>query len=109
MATEIEIGMLIGVLVGEGHFGGDGKQPQVTLRMSIRHEALFRWIDDKFPGGKLYGPYHHGGRHYYQWMARGPYLRETIYPLLERYLSRDLDEYAFGRFESMRDQYRRQL
>jgi len=109
MATDFEIGTLVGVLIGEGHFGGDGRQPQVTLRMSVRHEALFRWINEKFPGGKLYGPYHHGDRHYFQWMARGPYLRETILPLLEQHLSRDLDDYAFGRFETMRQQYGSQL
>ena len=39
-------GMLLGLLVGEGHFGGDGKQPQVTLRMHARHEPSFRgdWL-----------------------------------------------------------------
>src|SRR5688572_30523105 len=63
-----EIGVLVGILVGEGHFGGDGRQPQVTLRMHVRHEALFLWLGAHFPGGRLYGPYHHGGRSYYQWM-----------------------------------------
>ena len=69
--TDIDIGVLVGLLVGEGHFGGDGRQPQITLRMHVRHEALFHWLEREFPGGKLYGPYHHSGRHYYQWMARG--------------------------------------
>ena len=68
------------MLVGEGHFGGDGRQPQVTLRMHVRHEALFNWIERTFPGGKLYGPYNHDGRHYFQWMARGNYLREVLVP-----------------------------
>ena len=40
-----ERGVLIGVLIGEGSFGGDGKQPQITLRMHVRHEALFRWLE----------------------------------------------------------------
>lgn len=71
MATQFEIGYLVGLLVGEGHFGGDGRSPQVTLRMHVRHEAIFRWIERTFPGGRLYGPYDHGGRHYLQWMARG--------------------------------------
>src|SRR5262245_24853141 len=30
---DFSIGFLLGLLVGEGHFGGDGRQPQVTLRM----------------------------------------------------------------------------
>src|SRR6266540_3482167 len=75
-------GFILGLLVGEGHFGGDGKQPQVTLRMHVRHEKLFRWLQRMFPEGRLYGPYHHGGRYYYQWMARGEFLRRILVPLV---------------------------
>ena len=64
--------MVVGILVGEGSFGGDGKQPQITLRMHTRHAALFEWLIERFPRTKLYGPYGHDGRSYYQWMARGP-------------------------------------
>ena len=104
-ATEFEVGLLVGLLVGEGHFGGDGKQPQVTLRMHTDHERLFLWIERTFPGGKLYGPYNHGGRKYYQWMARGTFLRETLLPLLERHLTAELDEKAFRRFGEMKSRY----
>jgi hypothetical protein len=109
MPTEFEVGVLLGVLVGEGHFGGDGRQPQVTLRMHIRHEALFRWIERTYPGGRLYGPYHHDGRNYYQWMARGAFLRESLFPLLEERLSADVDEHAYRRLVEMRDRYADQL
>ena len=109
MPTEFEIGLLTGLLVGEGHFGGDGRQPQITLRMHVRHEKMFRWLERSFPGGKLYGPYHHGGRDYYQWMARGPYLRDYLIPLLAPRITPDLDEYAFGRFAEMRERYQRFL
>ncbi len=37
----------------------------------------------RFPATRLYGPYHHGGRSYYQWMARGTALVEDVLPLLE--------------------------
>src|SRR5262245_22678367 len=74
-------GVILGLLVGEGHFGGDGKQPQVTLRMHVRHERLFLWLLEKVPGSKLYGPYNHGGRQYYQWMVRGEILKSTLIPL----------------------------
>lgn len=100
-----EIGFLIGILVGEGHFGGDGRQPQITLRMHTDHEALFRWLERRLPGSRLYGPYHHGGRHYFQWMARGPVLRETLVPLLDRHLTPDLDGKAFGRYQEMKQRY----
>lgn len=101
----VEEGIFVGVLIGEGHFGGDGRQPHVTLRMHVDHESLFNWIVARF-GGRLYGPYHHGGRHYYQWMARGVFLRERIVPLLDRYLSRDLDERSWRRYEEMKARYR---
>lgn len=103
-SRDVEIGLLLGVLIGEGHFGGDGRQPQVTLRMHTDHEALFHWIVDRF-GGALYGPYHHGGRSYYQWMARGVFLRETLLPLLERHLRPELDGKTFGRYEDMKSRY----
>ena len=46
---DFETGFLLGILVGEGHFGGDGRQPQVTLRMHTDHEALFRWLAERHP------------------------------------------------------------
>ena len=109
LASDFETGLLVGLLIGEGHFGGDGKQPHVTLRMNIRHETLFRWIEATFPGGRLYGPYHHGGRHYFQWMARGTYLRDVLVPVLREHLTSTTDEYAFRRFHDMCDRYAGQL
>jgi hypothetical protein len=99
-----EEGFLVGILVGEGHFGGDGKQAQVTLRMHVRHERLFNWLQEKIPGSKVYGPYHHGGRHYYQWMARGRVLREELLPILLRRLPM-LDEHVQDRINSMISRY----
>ena len=109
VASDFEEGLLVGVLVGEGHFGGDGRQPQVTLRMHERHEPLFRWIERAVPGGRLYGPYDHGGRRYFQWMARGPFLRDVLLPILDRCLTPEVDAYAYERFVTMKAQYRRQL
>ncbi len=103
--TEFERGVVVGLLVGEGSFGGDGKQPQVTLRMHVRHEALFRWLLARFPNTKLYGPYHHGGRSYYQWMARGRVLVTDVLPLLEQELHPGLDAHAAERLELMRERY----
>ncbi len=100
---------MVGLLVGEGHFGGDGRQPQVTLRMHVRHEALFNWIEQTFPGGKLYGPYNHDGRHYFQWMARGSYLREVLMPILDQYLTAQLDAASAERYEEMKARYHRRL
>ena len=60
--TPFDRGLVVGLLIGEGSFGGDGKQPQVTLRMHVRHEALFHWLVALFPRTRLYGPYSHGDR-----------------------------------------------
>ncbi|CAN5730823.1 hypothetical protein BH23CHL7_BH23CHL7_02610 [soil metagenome] len=97
-------GFFVGLLVGEGHFGGDGRQPQVTLRMHTRHQATFEWLAATFRGARLYGPYHHGGRSYYQWMARGRYLREVVVPLVGRHREW-LDEHVAARFDAMCRRY----
>ncbi|MGD0833583.1 MAG: hypothetical protein ABSA40_04040 [Candidatus Dormibacteria bacterium] len=96
----ISTGYLLGLLAGEAHFGGDGRQPQITLRMHVRHEGIFRWLTSRFPGGSLYGPYHHAGRDYYQWMARGPYLRRAVVPFLAQHREW-LDAPARERFDAM--------
>lgn len=97
-------GFLLGLLVGEGHFGGDGRQPHVSLRMHVRHAKLFQWLQQLFPESRLYGPYDHGGRVYYQWMARGEFLRTTLVPLLRRHLHA-LDDHAAARFQAMCERY----
>lgn len=100
-----EAGFLIGILVGEGHFGGDGRQPQVTLRMHTDHAALFQWLMRRFPESRLYGPYHHAGRSYYQWMARSGFLRTRMVPLLDRYLTPEHSGRAWARYQQMKQRY----
>jgi hypothetical protein len=102
--TPLETGFFLGLIVGEGHFGGDGRQPHVTLRMHTRHARLFHWLEDTFPGSRLYGPYNHGGRSYYQWMARGTALRDVVGPLIAANLEM-LDDYVAGRFREMCERY----
>ena len=103
--SEFEHGLLVGILIGEASFGGDGKQPQVTVRLHVRHEALFHWLMERFPETRLYGPYHHGGRSYYQWMARGTALVRDLLPLLEGQLHAGLDGHAAARFDEMVSRY----
>lgn len=107
--TEFDRGLFIGLMVGEGSFGGDGRQPQVVLRMHIRHERLFRWLDETFPNARLYGPYEHSGRRYYQWMARGRALVEDVLPLLDPDELRTIDTHAADRLVAMEERYSAQI
>lgn len=102
--SEFEFGVLVGLLIGEGHIGSDGRQPQITLRMHAQHEPLFRWLLERVPGSKLYGPYHHGGRHYYQWMVRGKALRQ-LFALLERVPWNQLSPHLSSRFQQLKNLY----
>lgn len=103
--SDFDRGFLTGLLIGEGSFGGDGKQPQITLRMHVRHEAMFRRLVEIFPRTRLYGPYSHGERSYYQWMARGEALVEDVLPVLDEALTPELDAYAWERLAQMRERY----
>jgi hypothetical protein len=99
--SDFDEGFFTALLVAQGSFGGDGKQPHITLRMHVRHEPLLRWLMDRFPRTRLYGPYHHGNRDYFQWMARGPALVHDVLPVLERRLAPELDTHAYERYRAM--------
>jgi hypothetical protein len=98
-------GFLLGVLVGEGHFGGDGRQPQLTLKLHVRHEQLLRYVMTICAGGRLYGPYHHGDRHYFQLMYRGKALRDALIPLLDDLPWAQIDPDSFERYTAMKSRY----
>ena len=103
--SPLERGIVVGLLLGQGSFGGDGRQPQVTLRMHVRHETLLRWLVERFPRSRLYGPYHHGDRSYFQWMARGSALVEDLLPVLEEVVDDRLDPPAAERLRAMTTKY----
>jgi len=103
--SERDKGIVAGLLIAEGSFGGDGRQPQLTLKMHVRHERLLRWLVERFPRTKLYGPYEHGDRVYFQWMARGRALVLDVLPVLEDAGFEHLDEHAGQRLGLMRERY----
>lgn len=105
MPDAFSVGVLLGLLVGEGTFGGDGRQPHVVLRMHVRHERLFLWLKARFPYARLYGPYHHSGRDYYQFMWRGTALRYGLMPWLESLPWEELDGYSYDRYRAMKERY----
>jgi hypothetical protein len=103
--TDLDRGIVCGLLLSQGSFGGDGRQPQITLRMHIRHEVLLEWLMERFPRTRLYGPYHHGDRSYYQWMARGRALVEDVLPVLESVVTPALDVPASDRLADLERNY----
>jgi hypothetical protein len=103
--SDFEKGLILGILMGEGHFGGDGKQPQITLKMHVRHQRLVRWINAHIPSSRLYGPYKHSGRHYFQLMIRGPALRSELVPMLYSLPWAQIDDHSYGRFRRMLEDY----
>ena len=105
LLTPLEEGLIVGLLIGHGHFGGDGRKPQVTLRMHVRHEALLRWLVSRVPGSRLYGPYDHAERRYFQWMVRGSALINELLPILERHIRPELDGHAHARLLAMTERY----
>ena len=103
--TDFERGLVTGILIGEATFGGDGRQPHIILRLHVRHEALFRWLMERFPSTKLYGPYHHGGRSYFHGMARDEPLVEDDVLVLGRAMMPEVDAHAHARLDAMRNDY----
>ena len=103
-ASEFEAGLLFGLLVGEGHFGGDGRQAQVTLRMHVRHERLFRWLEESFPEGSSTVPTTTAAASTSSGWRRGRFLREALVPFLAQRRAW-MDEYVGARFDAMCERY----
>jgi len=102
--NDFDKGFLLGILVGEGHFGGYGNSARVSVRMHVRQTELFHWLAIRVPGSKLYSPYHHGGRHCYVWVVRSNALPEEMVPFLRRHLG-DVDSHVRERITNMLDKY----
>lgn len=75
-----DVGYLIGLIVGEGSFTSDRGAPLLSLKMHDEDPAPFRRLARSL-GGKVYGPYHHDGRHFFLYRLRGQDLRTAV-PLL---------------------------
>jgi len=97
---DFELGYLVGLIVGEGSF-------DVEPLEALKHAF----------GGKIYGPYHHGGRRYRLWVLGGYDLYKAI-PLLHwampeckkrRQLERWIERYSLYSaldFKRGRDRFR---
>ena len=78
------LGFAMGLVVGEGSFTGDRQQPSLEIRLHRRDLAPLERVQQLL-GGRIFGPYAHGGRNQYVYMLRGRELRAAV-PVLEEHL-----------------------
>ena len=71
--TDFDLGLLMGLVIGEGSFTGDKAQPAFQLKFKDDNPEPIRRVH-RLVGGALYGPYNHSDRSYYLLLVRGPAL-----------------------------------
>lgn len=79
-----DLGYVMGLVVGEGSFTGDRRQPALQVKLPARDPFPLRRLTELL-GGRVYGPYDRTGRDYFLFLLRGRDLRAAV-PLFERYL-----------------------
>jgi hypothetical protein len=75
--NDFEIGYIIGLIVAEGSFTGDKKQPSLQLRTQHTDPEPIRHVW-QILGGNLFGPYTHGNRTYSFVILRGDDLKDSL-------------------------------
>lgn len=75
--SPFDLGYAMGLIVGEGSFTGDRVAPALSVRLHELDPQPLRFRRRTL-GGRIYGPYHHDGRHYRLYHLRGVDLRERI-------------------------------
>jgi hypothetical protein len=100
------VGYAMGLVAGEGSFTGDRQQPSLEIRM---HRRDMEPLEDvrRVLGGRIFGPYTHGGRPLYVYMLRGRELKAAI-PLLQQHLPSCWKRVQFNAWrEKYRDYFER--
>ncbi len=75
--SEFDLGYIMGIVVSEGSFTGDWRNPCLQIKLHQRDVAVLEFLQRTL-GGKIYGPYHHGDRHYSMWLLRGHELDRAV-------------------------------
>ena len=83
MASEFDLGYAMGLIVGAGSFTSDRRQAALSVKMHERDPRPLEHLRAVF-GGRVFGPYAHGDRHYYLYLLRGPALRASLDLLVAR-------------------------
>jgi hypothetical protein len=100
---EFDIGYIMGLVVGEGSFTADRRQPYLQVKLHARDPFPLRHIADQL-GGRVYGPYRHQTRHYYTWLLRGPALKAAI-PIFQVYLPESWRREQFERWLNQHSEF----
>jgi hypothetical protein len=79
-----DLGYAMGLIVGEGSFTGDRQQPSLEVKGHRRDTEPLEHLQ-KVLGGRVFGPYAHGGRNLYAYMLRGRELRDAL-PIIQKHL-----------------------
>jgi hypothetical protein len=79
-----DLGYAMGLIVGEGSFTGDRQQPSLEVKLHRRDMEPLEHLQ-KVLGGRVFGPYAHGGRNLYAYMLRGRELRDAL-PTIKEHL-----------------------
>ena len=74
----------MGLIVGEASFTGDRVQPSLELKVHRRDVQPLEHLKETL-GGRIFGPYAHGGRSSYAYMLRGRELRRAL-PFIQQHL-----------------------
>ncbi len=77
LVHDFDLGFAMGLIVGEGSFTGDRAQPSLEIRMHRRDLETLERVQ-RLLGGRVFGPYSHGGRQLYVYMLRGGELKSAL-------------------------------
>jgi hypothetical protein len=91
--SEFDLGFIMGLVIGEGSFTGDRHRAELAIRLHESDPEPLRLIQMTL-GGRIYGPYCHGGRRYFHWSLSGKALYDAV-PIFEERLppSRKRDQF----------------
>jgi hypothetical protein len=92
------LGYAMGLIVAAGSFTGDRQQPSLEIRMHRRDTEPLENVQQLL-GGKIFGPYSHGGRHLYVYMLRGRELRDAL-PTIQEHLPNSWKRVQFDAWRS---------
>jgi hypothetical protein len=93
---EFDIGYIMGLVVMDGSFTADRRQPYLQVKLHARDPFPLRFLADSL-GGRVYGPYRHETRHYYAWLLRGQALKAAV-PIFRAYLPESWKREQFERW-----------